>query len=214
MLWLTARRCAGRSRTSATTGCRAVLVDMPLPNWNHDGVRPANDVDNPTSHERSPYVVSLVDLVTRFGNTEGRRRIMIPFRRELHEAGLVDGFQWIDGSFVETVEAFQNRPPQDVDIVTFAHFPDGYSERRLLDEYPRRFDGDNIREQFNVDSYFVFLDPASLRSVVDQSIYWYSVWSHTRTGDWKGYLQVKLDVDGDATAKDEVERVASSDAGE
>ena len=187
---------------------------MPLPNWNHDGVLPANDVDDPTAHYRSPYAVSLVDFVTRFGNTEDRRRILrgfLDFRRKLHEAGLVDGFQWLDGSFVEDVETLRNRPPKDVDVVTFAHFPEGYDERTLLRDHPHLFDGNSTAEQFKVDSYFVFLDPGSLRNVVDQSVYWYSVWSHTRTGDWKGYLQVALAGDGDAAAKNEIE--VSSDEG-
>lgn len=187
---------------------------MPLPNWSHEGVLPANDVDDPTSPYRSPYVVSLVDFVTRFAKTEDRRHIIrgfLEFRRALHEAGLVDGFQWIDGSFVEDVETFRNRPPNDVDVVTFARLPDGYDERRMLHDYPRLFDGDRLADQFKVDSYFVFLDPDSLRYVVDQSVYWYSVWSHTRTGDWKGYLQVTLAGDGDAVAKNELE--VSSDEG-
>ena len=75
----------------------------PIPDWDSSGVIPANIYGKPAS----PYGVSLSDMVARFGGTESRQRLLtglLDFRAELHNAGLVRGFQWIDGSFMENVE--------------------------------------------------------------------------------------------------------------
>ena len=46
------------------------------------------------------------------------------FRELLTQAGFVSGFQWVDGSFLENVEMLENRPPNDLDVVTF-YIPPG-----------------------------------------------------------------------------------------
>ena len=91
-----------------------------IPDWEYAGVLPANEPDDPTSEIRSPYTASLFDLVTRFGSTQPRRRLfrgLLNFRAELHGAGLIHGFQWVNGSFVENVEARDGRSPNDIDLV-------------------------------------------------------------------------------------------------
>ena len=56
-----------------------------------------------------------------------------------------------------------------------------------------------------MDAYFVQLNHARAEEIIEQSIYWYSIWSHTRTGQWKGYLQVDLSPSHDAAARVKVE---------
>ncbi|WP_407681941.1 hypothetical protein [Pseudomonas hamedanensis] len=42
-------------------------------------------------------------------------------------------------------------------------------------------------------------DPAE--SLVAMTTYWYSMWSHRRTGQWKGFLRVDLSPVQDEAAK-------------
>ena len=169
-----------------------------IPDWEYAGVLPANEPDDPTSEIRSPYTASLFDLVTRFGSTEPRRRILrglLAYRAELHNSGLIRGFQWIDGSFVENVEETSGRPPNDIDLVTFFHIPDGYTEETLVQNFPSLFDPismKSLKNDYAVDAYYVPLNQITPEEIINLSIYWYGLWSHTRDGKWKGYLQINL----------------------
>ena len=52
----------------------------------------------PVSQDRSPYRVTLSDLIEHFGTTPARRKILagfLGFRAALHDMGFVDGFQWL-----------------------------------------------------------------------------------------------------------------------
>lgn len=174
-----------------------------IPPWTAQGVLPPTDSEAPASVNRSPYHVSLVDFVLHFGRTERRRAIvsgLLDFRAALHAIGLVDGFQWIDGSFLENIEAVEERDPHDVDLVTFFHSPDGADQASLLRASPRLFDPDATRERYRVDAYFVQLNTTAPETLVSQCTYWNSLWSHRRNGQWKGYLRVDLDLADDRAA--------------
>ena len=175
-----------------------------IPAWNAQGILPPIDLDAPTSGNRSPYRVSLVDFVLRFGNTEPRRRIvagLLDFRIALQAIGLVSGFQWIDGSFLENIEVLEERDPRDIDVVTFFYMPDGMNQESLLQTSPRLFDQHAAKEHYHVDAYFVQLNATAIESLVDQSVYWNSVWSHRRSGQWKGYIHLDLAPRDDEVAK-------------
>lgn len=106
------------------------MTTVSIPAWNTLGVLPPNDPLNPTSSERSPYSVSLLDVVMRFGTTTERRRVLrgfLDYRATLHGLGLHDGFQWLDGSFTEQVELLERRAPRDIDVVTFMNVPDEFN---------------------------------------------------------------------------------------
>lgn len=173
-------------------------MDLPLvtiPAWTDSGVLPANDPDDPTSLARSPYNVSLAGLIVRFGFTEERRRLLaglLDFRAELHQAGLSQGFQWINGSFVERIENIADRPPNDVDLVTFFHVPRGETIQSLWRSNQELFDPRIVKEKHQTDAYFAPFNPQAPDDIVKQTIYWYSLWSHDRTGLWKGFLEVDL----------------------
>ena len=73
-----------------------------IPDWTPHGVLPPVGSDPTSPDYRSPYLVSVVDFVMRFGSTPARRNIVsgfLSFRAALASVGLVNGFQWIDGSF-------------------------------------------------------------------------------------------------------------------
>ncbi len=87
-----------------------------------------------TSAHSSPYVVTAGELVQRFAINASRCVILdglLRYRAELRELGFVGGFQWLDGSFVEDVEAREDRAPKDIDVVTFAHPPAGMSKAQI-----------------------------------------------------------------------------------
>jgi hypothetical protein len=74
----------------------------------------------------SPYVTTCTEIVRRFGISRERLVILrglLDYRAALSSIGIVHGFQWIDGSFVEDCETIRQRPPGDVDVVTFAYRP-------------------------------------------------------------------------------------------
>lgn len=177
-----------------------------LPSWNSQGVLPPVDPSNPVSISRSPYAVSLKDVVSQFGNSTDRLNILtglLSFRSALHAAGIIDGFQWLDGSFLENIESLESRPPRDIDVVTFYNLPLNQTQRTLFNCYPQLFDHRHIKENYHVDAYFVDLNGIVPEKLISKAAYWYGVWSHQRKSLlWKGYLQIDLSSTDDHIALD------------
>lgn len=94
----------------------------------------------------SPYEATSVELVSRFATSPARIGILtglLAYRDALRAFGLHEGFQWIDGSFVERLD----REPGDIDIVTFASRPAAYDPAgRWL------FDPTATKERFSCDA--------------------------------------------------------------
>jgi len=191
------------------------MTTVRIPDWNPQGVLPPNDPVDPTSAERSPYSVSLTEFVLHFGTTEKRKTILLGllgFRAALHTAGLGNGFQWVDGSFLEDIEKIENRAPADMDVVTFFHLPQGQTQKSFALAHPDLFNHADTKTRFHVDAYFVPLDDNPPAHLVERSAYWYSLWSHRRNGQWKGYLQINLSATNDATAGIELREAAGEGA--
>jgi len=183
-----------------------------IPPWTSQGVLPPVNPDNPVGPDRSPYQVSLVDIVLRFGDSPERQRILdgfLRFRRELHAAGFVEGFQWIDGSFLENVERLEGRPPNDVDVVTFV---DGASDVAIHKHVRAILDHDAVKAEYSIDHYFVELNLPG-RILVAHSAYWSGLWSHRRSMQWKGFLQVELARDDDEEAARHLNKAIGSETG-
>lgn len=180
------------------------MSPVAIPNWNLQGVLPPINPMSPTSVDRSPYSVTLTDLVLHFGSSAPRHSILsglLAFRSALHSSGLTQGFQWVDGSFLENIEMIENRDPADVDVVTFFHLPAGQSQQGLFNAHPRLFNRTDTKADHHVDAFFVQLNGGVPEPLVGQSTYWYSLWSHRRNGQWKGYLQIDLSPTDDAIAE-------------
>lgn len=141
-------------------------------------------------------------IVRRFATSDERMEILmglLNYRAALRNFGLTDGFQWIDGSFVEHVESTRNRPPADVDVVTFANRPDVHlgEWKKLVTENISLFDPAQAKKQYRCDAYFVDLrkKPAT---IVNDTRYWFGLFSHQRnTSLWKGMLALPLASDDD-----------------
>jgi hypothetical protein len=150
--------------------------------------------------------------VLRFGDTTERRTVLdglLRYRAALHDVGLVVGFQWLDGSFLEHVERVEGRPPNDVDVVTFYRLPAGRTQHDLMSAQPMLFDHDAVKTSYRVDGYLEHLGMDAER-LARRSAYWYSVWSHRRNQLWKGFVQIDLAPGEDAAA---VATLGSLDAG-
>lgn len=175
-----------------------------IPAWNVAGLLPpirpgvaGHDFD------RSPYEVVLADLVDRFSTSPERIAILEGFlklRAQLHSSGLVSGFQWVDGSFLEQIEILESRSPKDIDVVTFFDLPAGLSETDVVNLNAALFDHDRVKATYKVDHYQFVLGKAVDAFQIRLISYWYSMWSHRRDGLWKGFLQVDLDPTQDAYA--------------
>lgn len=176
-----------------------------IPAWNSAGVLPPIRPNAPgSSPDRSPYVVDLAVLFDRFATSPERRAILdglLRFRADLHAAGITSGFQWLDGSFLEQVEALEGRAPRDMDVVTFLYLPPGQDQRSLVQSHGLLFDHEYVKATYKIDAYFVALGLPTNHWQVKNIAYWYSLWSHRRDGLWKGFVQIDLDLSQDGEAR-------------
>jgi hypothetical protein len=179
---------------------------MTIPEWNISGILPPISPGEPGhSMNRSPYRAGLLDVVESFSSSPERRRILtglLDYRAALHEVGLKKGFQWLNGSFLEAVEVTDIRSPRDVDVVTFFHLPDQVDQESLVQKHPHLFEPAMTKQSFLVDAYLLRLGTPSQKSFVKRVSYWYSMWSHTRTGVWKGFVEVDLSPGEDRSCRD------------
>jgi hypothetical protein len=149
----------------------------------------------------SPYLVTMTELVGRFGISAARISILrglVDYRSALAAAGISDGFQIIDGSFSENIEQIELRAPQDIDIVTFARRPIQAKSAQDWDSFTMSnqslFVSQSVKAQHHCDAYYVDLDQTP-EFLVDSTGYWYGVFAHRRNGLWKGMLRLPLQSD-------------------
>lgn len=185
-----------------------------IPLWNSMGIIPPVDESDPTSLSRSPYELDIVRFVSLFAITQSRVKILkgfLDFRNELTSVGLVDGFQWVDGSFTENVELIERRAPNDVDVVTFFNFQPGDNDHTVYSRNPNIFNQDFVKKQYLVDSYFEGLH-APGASLVARTVYWYSMWAHKRDLSWKGFIQIPLSPALDLVARSILDSIETEEA--
>ncbi|HFK7184586.1 TPA: hypothetical protein ACG0BA_000174 [Serratia odorifera] len=185
-----------------------------IPLWNSMGIIPPIDESDPISLARSPYELDIVRFVRFFAITQARVKILrgfLDFRNELTSVGLVDGFQWVDGSFTENVELIERRAPNDVDVVTFFNFQPGDNDNIVHSRNPNIFNQKLVKKQYLVDSYFEGLQ-APGASLVARTVYWYSMWAHKRDLSWKGFIQLPLSPALDLVARSILDSIETEEA--
>jgi hypothetical protein len=133
---------------------------------------------------------------------------------DLHNLGFSQGFQWIDGSFVEDVESSQARDPSDIDVVTFVNTPGSMTPSdvaNLLHTHPNLLDPIQAKARYGCDAYLVRLDGLPGR-LVRRTAYYFGLFSHRRSDNvWKGMLSMSLQSD-DAAALSYLRDLAEGDA--
>lgn len=186
-----------------------------IPAFNHSHVLPPFLGDSPAvAAEVSPYVVSMLDVAQRFAHLPGRRRLiegLLNYRADLAALGFVRGFQWLDGSFTEDIEAQEERAPNDIDLVTFAYSPVGMSSTQitqLLQAHPELFETAAAKAKYGCDAFMVPLDKSPV-NLVKRATYYFNLFSHRRSDYvWKGLLQIPLESD-DALAQELLQNTES-----
>lgn len=179
--------------------------DKVIPAFNHSHVLPPYLGDSPTQLAKgSPYETSALELVRSLGHTPARRRLLfglLQYRADLRALGFVSGFQWLDGSFVENIEARQARPPGDIDVLTFSNTPAGMSTQAvetMVHMHPDLFDQGRTVVRYGCDAYLVRLDGSPER-LVRRTAYYFGLFSHRRPDNvWKGLLSLPLLSDDEA----------------
>ena len=173
--------------------------------FNSSGViHPVHPNESGVSEFRSPYPITGEDLVNLFAFTPERISILngfFAYRAEIYKTGINSGFQWLNGSFATYIEMLDQRPPNDIDVVTFFDVPNGETQLSLGQQHPNVFIPQLVKPKFFVDGYWIELGQAMSESSIQKITYWYSMWSHRR-GDnmWKGFLQLALSPDDDKIA--------------
>lgn len=164
--------------------------------FNMAGVMPPIDQSNPTSPIRSPYSLGVKDFVNLFSFTKERVEILLgllEYRLELYNIGIFSGFQWLDGSFVTDIETLENRPPNDIDVVTFFHLPPNETQESFFPKTNNLLNSKFTKPKFKVDAYPVVLGSVLTPYLIGNMTYWYSMWSHRKSDNmWKGFIQLDL----------------------
>lgn len=183
----------------------------PLPGFNARGLLPPLIGHDETTADRAPYEATMTDVALALGTTPERRRLLkglLEYRELLGTLGYTGGVQFINGSFVENVEARESRTPGDIDVFSFLERPPQYRNDPALwaltgfADWRDQIANRNLNKvRFCVDTYAVAVDQHGVLRLITTTIYWYSLFAHKKiTHDWKGFVRVTLDPNGDAAA--------------
>ena len=190
---------------NADTDCLARrAMANPIPGFDHNLVLPPHLGDPTKRDQLSPYRCTTLDLCQRLGHSPERRQILgrfLDFRARLRAAGLRNGFQWLDGSFLENIEAQEHRAPRDLDLLTVFW---GYDRTFLVNLFaavPEIANRALAKANYSLD-HFPFDAGFDPEFTLENTRYWILLFSHNRDGVWKGMLQIDLDTEAaDAAAR-------------
>ncbi len=165
-----------------------------IPDFDHNHVIPPH-LGNPTlPFHVSPYDCSIIDVCRKFAISKRRILILknfIEFRKKMNDLDITHGFQWLDGSFMENIEVSQQREPNDLDLITFLDLSKINNIGFLLNNFEDFFSPNLSKMNYLLDHYHVDFSYNPLYTI-EQTRYWYQLFSHNRNGIWKGILQLSL----------------------
>lgn len=177
----------------------------PIPSFDHNGVVPPHRGDPRIAADLSPYPCTTRDLCERFATSAERVAILngfLDFRARLESLGFRNGYQWLDGSFLEDVESRRKRPPNDLDAVTVYWGMDAATQSAIQTGFREFFDPRAAKATFRLDHYPFQID-YDPEVTVEYTRYWMQLFNHNRDGVWKGMLKIDLGTpveDGEARA--------------
>ena len=176
-------------------------MSTPIPDFDHNYVLPPHLGDPTNPDDVSPYKCTSLEFCEKFATSVERAIILkgfLLFRAQLNNYGLLDGFQWLDGSFLEDVETKENRSPNDLDLVTIYWGYDIAFQIDLITRFPDFRDAILSKQNYKLDHY-AFDAGYSPDFTVDYTKYWVQLFSHNRDRVWKGMLQIALNTPIDDT---------------
>lgn len=176
-----------------------------IPPWTLSGVLPPY-LGNPTSSiSMAPYSTTLVNVVERFATTPKRIEILegfLLYRKALAAVGIIDGFQWLNGSILEDIESLESREPKDIDVVTFFRRPMGARDPLAWGQFGNSnrtlFSPQANKASFKTDTQYIDLD-STTEEVALLTRFWFGLFSHRRNDLWKGMLSIPLQISSDDT---------------
>jgi len=165
-----------------------------IPKFDHNNVIPPH-LGNPTKREDlSPYQCTTLELCQTFGTTKERVVILkglLEFRKKMSDFGIVQGFQWLDGSFTEDIEKSEKRPPNDLDLVTFFGGLSINDQKHIKANFLEFTNATVAKGSYKLDHYPVDYS-YSPDVTVEMTRYWIQLFTHNRLGVWKGILRLEL----------------------
>ena len=167
----------------------------PIPDFDYNQVLPPHRGNPSHRHDLSPYPCTSLEFCEKYSFTPERIELLqgfLKFREQLRSHGLKQGYQWIDGSFLEDIEHRENRAPQDIDILTIYWGYDAGFQSNLLADFPEIADRTLCKQNYRLDHFPVDAS-FSPESVVEVVRYWVQLFSHNRDAVWKGMLKIDLD---------------------
>jgi len=174
-----------------------------IPAFGPSGVLPPFVGHSPADRAQTcPYNASMTEIVQRFASSAERvaiLNVLLDYRAALAAVGIQQGFQWLDGSFVEDCETMRGRAPGDIDVVTFAYRPVAIRNNQDWTQFALQntnlFDPIQTMADFRCDAYYIDLLKPPHITVADTA-YFNGLFSHHRdTAQWKGMLVVTLQSD-------------------
>jgi hypothetical protein len=185
-----------------------------IPAYTASGALPPYVGASPTDRGQcSPYLTSMSEIHAQLAKSSERQALfggLLRYREALRGAGIANGFQLIDGSFTEDCEKVRRRPPDDIDLVTFAYLPVGApAVPAFLAANVALFDQQAAKGQYSCHAFFVDLRKPPHLLIADTT-YFFGLFSHQRvTALWKGMLRLPLVSDDQAVA-DSIARAAAT----
>ena len=165
----------------------------------HHGSRNGGPV---SKADLSPFPATTLELCQRFSDTPERRVILRGFlhlRQRLADLQIVDGFQWVDGHFLEDYEKRTRRAPEHICVVTFCRTSPILADpnyARLFQPLTSRL---VTRSTFCVNHNLIPLHwPA--HDIIEATRMQSAMLSHSDDGVWKGYVRIALNTPEDDTA--------------
>jgi hypothetical protein len=144
-----------------------------IPPFDHNLVLPPH-MGNPTNpNQLSPYPTDTEALCQRFATSPERIAILrglLAFRQRLHNEGILNGMQWLDGSFLEDIETREHRPPRDIDVVTFYWGYSNVFQQQVMTSFPEFVYSSLSKAAFLVDHYPV--DSSYVPQIIEVTRYW------------------------------------------
>jgi len=171
----------------------------PIPKFDHNNVLPPHLGDPREPGDLSPYECTSLEICERFATSSDRIIILkglINFRLRMVQEGILQGFQWLDGSFLENIELIESRSPRDLDIVTFYGGLTIEFQENLLISFPEFIYTNLAKRNYMLDHYPVDYC-ISPDLTVENTRYWIQLFSHNRLGVWKGIIRLQLNTPND-----------------
>lgn len=167
---------------------------MPIPSFDHNHILPPH-LGNPANPaDISPYVSNIEDFCKRFATSKERIEILkgfINLRIQLTNIGVIEGFQWVDGSFLENIEVIEGRPPNDIDVVTF-HKPISVQLKIQISKNHQNLISPTLSKSLYHTDHYLMNYCESPEKTVQMIKYWLQLFSHNRNGQWKGMVELPL----------------------